>query len=177
LDAEAARGISGKISGPSALSTHPSSAECIVSGIKRHKITSTVIVGRLVLGVVGIVIWINRYSRGTSPKKVGVSFQSAKFTRLTSTGKVTDAAISPNGKYVAHVVDDGGQQSLWMRQTNTQSNVQIVPPADVLYHGMVFTPDGDYVYYTSAEENEYLGNALQSADARRRGAKTARRHH
>ena len=51
--------------------------------------------------------------------------------RLTSTGKVTDAAISPDGKYVVHVVNDGEQQSLWMKQVSSPtSEVQINAPAD-----------------------------------------------
>ncbi|MFL6467598.1 MAG: hypothetical protein ACJ72Z_06545, partial [Pyrinomonadaceae bacterium] len=58
-----------------------------------------------------------------------ISFTSAKITRLTTTGKATRVAISPDGKYVVHVQNDGGEQSLWMRQTATQSNVQIVAPA------------------------------------------------
>jgi hypothetical protein len=44
------------------------------------------------------------------------SFQQMKMTKLTSTGKAADAAISPDGKWVVHVVQDGVQQSLWMRQ-------------------------------------------------------------
>ena len=45
--------------------------------------------------------------------------------RLTSTGKATHAAISPDGNYVVHVVNDSGKQSLWVRQVATSSNVQI----------------------------------------------------
>lgn len=74
-------------------------------------------------------------------------FQTMKMARLTSTGKATAAAISPDGKYVVHVVDDGGQQSLWIRQVSTSSNVQINPPADVSYYGLTFSPGGDYLYY------------------------------
>ena len=72
-----------------------------------------------------------------------------KIARLTSTGKATDAAISPDGKYVVHVVDDGEQQSLWLRQVSTSSNVQINPPADVSYFGLTFSPGGDYLYYVA----------------------------
>jgi len=72
-----------------------------------------------------------------------------KIARLTSTGKATAAAISPDGKYVVHVVDDGEQQSLWMRQVSTSSNVQINPPADMFYFGLTFSPGGDYLYYVA----------------------------
>src|SRR5262249_55981628 len=78
-----------------------------------------------------------------------VPFQTMKIARLTSTGKVTDAAISPDGKYVAQVVDEGGLHSLWMKHVSTSSNVQINPPADVAYLGMTFSPGGDYLYYNA----------------------------
>src|SRR6185295_553194 len=70
-----------------------------------------------------------------------------KVVRLTSNGKAADAAISPDGKYVVHVLDDRGKQSLWLRQVETTSNVQILPPADVLYLDLTFSHDGNYIYY------------------------------
>ena len=39
-------------------------------------------------------------------------------------------SVSPDGKYVAYVQQDGNQFSLWIRQTATSSNVRIVA-ADV----------------------------------------------
>jgi TolB protein len=77
-----------------------------------------------------------------------LSFEKAKLTRLTTTGKAANAAISPDGKFVVHVQDDGGQQSLWVRQTVTQSNVQIIPSASVTYDGLNFSPDGNFIYYS-----------------------------
>src|SRR5207237_3005810 len=75
--------------------------------------------------------------------------QTMNIARLTSTGKARNAAISPDGKYVVHVVDDGEQQSLWMRQVSTSSNVQISPPANLIYHNLTFSPHGDYLYYVA----------------------------
>ncbi|MFN2453129.1 MAG: protein kinase [Pyrinomonadaceae bacterium] len=137
-----------------------SSAEYIATEIKRHKLGAAIIIGLLVLAAAGIGVWFYKFSDGEQ-KKTGISFQSAKFTRLTSTGKVTGAGISPDGKYVAHVVDDGGQQSLWVRHVATASNVQIVPPAEVRYVGLSFSPDGNYVYYTIYEKNEFRGTLYQ----------------
>jgi Tol biopolymer transport system component len=70
-----------------------------------------------------------------------------KMARLTTTGKASAAAVSPDGKLVVHVVDDGKQESLWIRQVSTSSNVQIIPPAEVNYLGLTFSPGGDYLYY------------------------------
>jgi eukaryotic-like serine/threonine-protein kinase len=59
------------------------------------------------------------------------------------------AAISPDGKYVVHVKGSREDPSLWVRQTATTSDVQIVPPAAVTYDGVAFSPDGNYVYYNT----------------------------
>lgn len=78
-----------------------------------------------------------------------VPFDLMRMSRLTRTGKVLLQAVSPDGKYVAHVIEDAGQQSLWIRQTATTSNMQIVPPADYDYTGVTFSRDGNYVYYSA----------------------------
>lgn len=126
-----------------------SSAEYLAGEIKKHKFGAgfALIFAALILAAAGYGIY--KWSAASkSTENRALSFQAAKFTRLTSTGKAANAAISPDGKYVVHVEDDGGQQSLWTRQTATQSNVQIVPPSAVLYDSLTFSPDGNYIYYS-----------------------------
>ncbi len=77
--------------------------------------------------------------------------QAMSIERLTTNGKSRDAAISPDGKYVVYIVDEGGLRSLWTRQVATTSNVQIVPPADVQYSGLVFSPDSNYINFVKRE--------------------------
>jgi serine/threonine protein kinase len=86
---------------------------------------------------------------GDRPAEATSSFERFQIARVTSIGRVIDAAISRDGRYVVHSVDDGPGQSLWMRHVNTNSNVEIVPSAEVTYIGMTFSNDGDYVYYVS----------------------------
>jgi serine/threonine protein kinase/Tol biopolymer transport system component len=92
---------------------------------------------------------IYKMTAGRVAKPTVAAFQSIRLTRLTNTGKSRMAAISPDGKYVVHVIEDAGKQSLWVRQVTTANNVQIVPPADTLYFGMTFSADGNYVYYVT----------------------------
>jgi Tol biopolymer transport system component len=67
------------------------------------------------------------------------------------------AAISPDAKWVVHVMNDSGKRSLWMRQVATQSNIEIVPPAVVTYRCLTFSPDGNYIYYcVSSEESPQI---------------------
>jgi Tol biopolymer transport system component len=84
------------------------------------------------------------------------AFQSMKLTRLTNTGRASIASVSPDGKYVVHASEEGERQSLWIRQVATASNVQIIPPAEVHYQGLTFSPDGNYVYYVAHERNNSL---------------------
>ena len=132
-----------------------SSAEYIVGEIKRHR--KAAIAGFTALVIViaviafGLYKFIGQKQNQTSQNqpKPALPFQTMKISRLISTGKAVDAAIAPDGKYLVHVVDDGGQQSLWMRQISTSSNVQINPPLDVSYLGLTFSPGGDYLYYVA----------------------------
>ena len=79
-------------------------------------------------------------------------FMSTRIARVTSTGKATSAAISPDGKYVAHVVSDGGQQSIWVKQLVTSSLLPIVQPTSAFLAGLTFSRDGNYVYYLRQED-------------------------
>lgn len=82
------------------------------------------------------------------------SFQTMRMTKLTSTGNVSSsqAAVSPEGKLIAYVTQEAGRQSLWVKQTATASNIQIVGPADVDYKGVTFSPDSAFIYYAAAEK-------------------------
>jgi serine/threonine protein kinase/Tol biopolymer transport system component len=66
-------------------------------------------------------------------------------SRVTTSGKAGQAVISPDGKYIAHVLVDK-QQSVWVYHVPTHGNVQVVPPGDFVYRGLSFSPDGDYLY-------------------------------
>ena len=135
-----------------------SSAEYLVGEVKKHKTGAAVVVALLALVLAGIGYGIYRWTAKQS--KPAFSFQSAKFTRLTTTGKASGVGISPDGKYVVHVQVGGGQQSLWVRQAATQSNVQIVAPAAVAYaDSITFSPDGNYVYYNIGSR-DYPDRAL-----------------
>jgi serine/threonine protein kinase/Tol biopolymer transport system component len=109
----------------------------------------------VVLSAVGIAIF--KMTSRASQSRAATAFRSIRMTRLTSTGKSRVAAISPDGKYVVHVIEDAGNQSLWIRQVATANNVQIVPPAEVEFFGMTFSPDGNYVYYVTAAKNASIG--------------------
>ena len=82
-----------------------------------------------------------------------IPFQNMTMEMLTNSGRVAAATISPDGKYVVNVVDDGqGLRSLWMHHVATGSNAQILAPAEGQYGGLTFSPNGDYLYFVRGDE-------------------------
>ncbi len=81
-------------------------------------------------------------------------------SRLSFSGNVTSAAISPDGKFVGQVIDEHGKQSLLVKQVATTSYQEVVPPARVQYLGLTFSQDGDYIYYVRTEETNAWAGVL-----------------
>ena len=77
-------------------------------------------------------------------------FERIEVTKLTTNGNSLMAAISPDGKYVAYVINEAGKQSLWLRQVAINSNAQMIPPREGRYLGVAFSPDGDFIYFAYA---------------------------
>jgi serine/threonine protein kinase/Tol biopolymer transport system component len=92
-----------------------------------------------------------------------VPFEHFTIENLTNNGHVSLAALSPDGKYLLHVRDENGLQSLWLRHIATGSNTQIVPPAATRYAGLNFSPDANYIYCVRRDESEHTIAALYSA--------------
>ena len=101
----------------------------------------------MILGVAGYGVF--SMLRG---KAAAVPFQNFTITQVTNSGKVLAAAISPDGKYVLSIVEDGGKMSLWLRNIPTGSNTQVLPPESALYQNPAFSPDGNYIYYSKASD-------------------------
>jgi eukaryotic-like serine/threonine-protein kinase len=80
-------------------------------------------------------------------------FETMNISKLTDNGQTFMGAISPDGKYVIHVVEDAGLESLWIRHIPTNSVTQIEPPSEARYVGLNFSPDGNYIYYVRQEKD------------------------
>ena len=84
-------------------------------------------------------------------------FQSMSIEQLTDDGRSIDAAISPDGNYIAIVVRHNAWMytSLWVRQIATGSDVEILPPQEATFESVTFSPDGSYIYYTEHDGDLY----------------------
>ena len=123
--------------------------------VKRHRKTVALV---LVLPLIGAAfLFIRSYYLTNSRTGLITPFQKVQITKLTTTGKVNRAAISPDGKYVAYVQDDGSQESLWLRQTTAINSLQVVAPAPVRNLGLVFSPDSSALYFVQYEKDAHVG--------------------
>lgn len=90
-------------------------------------------------------------------------FEHFSIENLTNNGHVSVAALSPDGKYLLHVRDEDGLQSLWLRHIPTGSNTQVIAPAATRYDGLTFSPDANYIYCVRRDEAEHTIASLYMA--------------
>ncbi|HYM13736.1 MAG TPA: winged helix-turn-helix domain-containing protein [Bryobacterales bacterium] len=98
-----------------------------------------------VLAAVGAVVLLSVSLRRTR----SLPFEAIRTTKLTSAGQSSKAAISPDGRYIAHTLIASGEESLQVRRATTLHDIEIVPPAPVRYLGIAFSPDSETVYYVT----------------------------
>ncbi len=80
------------------------------------------------------------------------SFQKMQLAKLTFDGTTTDVvAVSPDGKFIVYVLQYEGKETLMVRQVGASSAIERIPSAKVSYSGLAFSPDGNSIYYTVAE--------------------------
>jgi Tol biopolymer transport system component len=92
--------------------------------------------------------------------KSRLPFENMKMTRATTSGNVTSAAVSPDGRYVVYAMSREGQESLWLKQTAIASDVQIAKPEPILRRALTFSPDGNSIFYVIRNRHE-LGELYQ----------------
>jgi Tol biopolymer transport system component len=104
-------------------------------------------VGIFALAAAGVFFGYRYYSsRGGQSAKTSADL---KIQRLTGNGKIAQAAISPDGKFLAYIQVEAGQESLWVKQISTNSSVEVVAPALVdRFWDLTFPPNGDFIYFT-----------------------------
>jgi eukaryotic-like serine/threonine-protein kinase len=137
-----ATAISG--SGPAQPARTSSSAVAVA---KQHKwgTGAIAITALIVVAAAGYGVYSMLHRPGAAP------FQNFTVTQVTNSGKAALAAISPDGKYILSVLDDNGQQSLWLRNVPTASDTQIIAPSPSTYRSLAFSPDGNYIYFRKAQ--------------------------
>jgi Tol biopolymer transport system component len=110
------------------------------AGMWRGIAIGAIAVAVIAIGTVAVVL-----RRGTTSTPAQTSAAPLTMTALTSTGNAELGTLSPDGKYVAYVQTDDGQQSVWVRQITSGSTVRAVLPAPGLaIWGLTITPDASF---------------------------------
>jgi Tol biopolymer transport system component/DNA-binding winged helix-turn-helix (wHTH) protein len=116
--------------------------------IKRRPASAWLLVAVFTLFIPTLIVGSKTFSRSAHPKlQAETAFQTFDLNRLTDSGKVDKLAISPDGKYIAYV-EENGQQSLWLRQRVSGNALELLPATESQFIGLSFSPDGNYLYYT-----------------------------
>jgi Tol biopolymer transport system component/predicted Ser/Thr protein kinase len=119
-------------------------APLVKTGVPKYAIAAVVIV-LLAAAVFGAFKLLVR------PR--GLNLQNMQITKLTDSGKAELVAIAPDGRYIVYVLVDSEQQSLWVRNVATKSDVQVLPPDAVAFAGLSFSPDGDHIYFVRSDKS------------------------
>ena len=123
---------------------------------RRHSRVLAAVVGAIAV-TVALVVFLPRDEPPASNEPPATPSPPADLTitQLTTSGNAGRPAISPDGRYVAYVQRDGDASSLWIRQTDTTSNVQIVPPEPgATLVGATFTPDATSIDFVRQKRRE-----------------------
>jgi eukaryotic-like serine/threonine-protein kinase len=109
----------------------------------------------VVLALLGRYLWY-RYHPPAAQQEPS-AFSQMIISQLTTSGDVGPAAISPDGKWLAYVVNES-QQSVWVRQMATGTNVQVIPPSAATYADgdVTFSPDGNYLYCVAGIQKQRI---------------------
>ncbi len=127
-----------------------------LTGRARPRSLALVVAALLVVGLATAfgLYWLANQRQPRDRAVGAVPFGEMSISRLTTSGKITHAAISRDGKYVAHVTNDADGDSLWISHVAAPSNVRIAGPAATEYVSVTFAPDGDSVYYLTVDRDK-----------------------
>ncbi len=125
---------------------------------RARKIAVPIVIAAVVLiASIAVGSWYLDNTAGNAPI-LSAPFSSEK---LSTEGNVGSAVISPDGTNVIYAKGRKGTQSVWVRQLESSTNVQIIPPSENFYFGMAVSPDGQTLYFARVQQNPEDG---QQAD-------------
>jgi serine/threonine protein kinase len=151
--------IPAQLSTPAEPPRAPSSSSILIAAASKNKFGTGLILGVALLLLIAAAFGI--YS--LLPHKKTLPVEAMSIENLTNNAHVSLARISPDGKYLLHVLDQNGLQSLLLRHLPTGSNTQVVTPAATRYGGLTFSPDGNYIYFVRRDDSEQAIASLYDA--------------
>jgi eukaryotic-like serine/threonine-protein kinase len=87
-------------------------------------------------------------------------FATISVDQVTNVGTIERLALSGDGLFLAEVKNDKGQRTLWVRNTATNTDTQILGAFGNEYTGLTFSPDGNYLYCVRGTPENDIADAL-----------------
>jgi serine/threonine protein kinase/Tol biopolymer transport system component len=139
-----------------------STAEFLLSEIRSHKAAALFTGVSGVLALLVVLPFVPRVIRqitsgGGNVRQVAAERQPLPSKMrpqrsVTNAGTSVCLAISADGRFVAHAEEQYGKQRLMVTSTATFGTSVVVPPEEVEYFGLTFSPDNNYLYFTRREK-------------------------
>lgn len=104
-----------------------------------------------VLGLLTTLFLLYVLLRSRKASEAEAPAQSMKISRVTLTGRVNGAALSPDGQNIAYSEHEGELASLWLQRAGTNHPLQLLPPAKLFYQFPSFSRDGNTLYYSKCQ--------------------------
>ena len=128
----------------------------------RFNFQTRLLVPMMLLLAVAVAVGLFRF---TQINETAANFAAlsplTRTTQLTNNGQVLRAAVSPDGKYVAYIQSERGQESLWLRQVEIAGGIEIVPPSGSHFIGITFAPDSNSIFYVNYDKDWSFGGLYQ----------------
>jgi Tol biopolymer transport system component/DNA-binding winged helix-turn-helix (wHTH) protein len=113
------------------------------------------------VAVVALALVVASRRAGNNGGQVREAFQQVDLAKLTASGNAMFPAISRDGKFVAYAAEDDGLQSLWVRQVASGGSAQIVAPTEIIFGGLTFSLNDNFIYYIARRKGEGLNKLYQ----------------
>ena len=140
----------------SSTQVRPSSGAVLLAEARHHKGALALVLVVLAALIAGLGIYLSRLNE----RRNEWNLQGMKISRVTQSGNATNVAISPDGRYLVYVLREGEKQSLNVRQVATGSDVQILPPDEVVIWSLTFSPDANYIDFVRSEKPDFTDTHL-----------------
>jgi len=115
----------------------------------RAYVLPTVVIATLSVLLGSLLLYILLRSQRASEAEAPA--QSMKIRRVTQTGHVNGAALSPDGQNIAYAENEGEMSSVWLQRAGTNNPLQLRPPAKTYYEFPSFSRDGNTLYYSKCQ--------------------------